>query len=85
MATEETISQQIRRALAEVLKRDVESIHPHQSLRNDLGLNSVDTFELVFELEEAFHVDIPDQDFPKLTTVAAVIEYVEARITQANP
>jgi acyl carrier protein len=84
MASDLTISERIRSTLAVFLKQDVDTIKLHQSLRNDLGLNSVDTFELVFELEEAFNFEIPDQDFPKLTTVSEVIAYVEGRVKKVS-
>jgi acyl carrier protein len=84
MASDVTISERIRSTLATFLKQDVDTIKLHQSLRNDLGLNSVDTFELVFELEEAFNFEIPDQDFPKLTTVSEVIAYVEGRVRKLS-
>ena len=79
MASDLTVSERICTALAVFLKRDISTITPHQSLRHDLGLTSVETFELVFDLEEAFNFEIPDQDIPQLTTVAEVIAYVERR------
>ena len=85
MAVDVTISERIRGAIADFLKQDVDTIEAHQSLRNDLGLNQVDTVELVFELEEAFNFEIPDQDFPKLTTVSEVIAYVEGRVRKVSP
>lgn len=84
MASDLTISERIRSTLAKFLRQDIDTIKPHQSLRSDLGLTSVDTFELVFDLEEAFNIEIPDQDFPKLTTVSEVIAYVESRVRKVS-
>lgn len=84
MASDVTISERIRSTLAKFLRQDIDTIKPQQSLRSDLGLTSVDTFELVFDLEEAFNIEIPDQDFPKLTTVSEVIAYVEGRVKKVS-
>lgn len=44
MPVDVMISERIRSAIADLLKKDVDTIEPHQLLRNDLGLNSVDIF-----------------------------------------
>lgn len=76
------ISKQIREALAKRLHRGVNTIELHQRLREDLGLDSMAMIELLFDVEEAFDLEIPDGDFHKLSTVGSVIQYVEAK---ANP
>ena len=44
---------------------------------DDLGSDSLDTVELVLQFEEEFEIDIPDEDAENLTTVGAVVEYIE--------
>lgn len=43
----------------------------------DLGLDSLDTVDLVMQLEKAFGIRIPDEDYPKLTTMRGVLMYLE--------
>lgn len=43
----------------------------------DLGADSLDTVELVMQLEEEFGVEIPDEEAEKLTTVGEAIKYIE--------
>jgi acyl carrier protein len=43
------------------------------------------TIELLFRIEEAFDLQIPDQDLHKLVTVADVIAYVEERVPSPVP
>ncbi len=80
MATDPTISLKIRTALAEYLKRDPERILVTQHLRDDLGLDSMAVIELLYRIEEAFDLQIPDQDLVGLTTVGHVVSYVEKRL-----
>jgi acyl carrier protein len=69
----------VQATLAEFLKRDPESIQPSLNLREDLGLDSVATIELLFEVEDAFDLQIPNEDLKGLATVQDVLEYVRAK------
>ncbi len=80
MNTNMSISDQILTSLAIRLKVDASKIQPQQSLRQDLGLDSADSIELIFALEETFNIEVSDQDFRKLTTVSDVIQYVRGRL-----
>lgn len=44
----------------------------------DLGLDSLDTVDLIMQLEKAFGIRIPDEDYGKLTTMQDVLTYLEA-------
>ncbi len=83
------ITSKIIQALATYLKRDPASITESHHLRDDLGLDSVAIIELLFEIEERFKLQIPDQDLPGLSTVGTVAAYVQRRLaepkTEAKP
>jgi len=81
MPTESPISTVFRTELAAYLKQDVNRISLDHSLRDDLGLDSMETIELLFRIEEAFDLQIPDEDLQRLVTVADVVKYVEGRLT----
>ncbi|MGH7208855.1 MAG: acyl carrier protein [Nitrospiraceae bacterium] len=85
MAAESDIARRIRTALGDYLKRDPASIEPRHALREDLGLDSMATIELLYQIEDAFDFQIPDQDLQKLLTVADVIGYVEGRLRPSSP
>ncbi|MGH7255923.1 MAG: acyl carrier protein [Nitrospirales bacterium] len=80
MSADTAIAQRIRTELAAYLKRDPGSLSVQNHLRDDLGLDSMATIELLFRIEEAFDLQIPDEDLPGLVTMGTVIDYVESRL-----
>ena len=83
MATNPTISLKIRTSLGEYLKREPAPLLVTHHLRDDLGLDSMAVIELLYRIEEAFDLQIPDQDLVGLTTVGHVVSYVEKRLGKA--
>lgn len=69
--------EKIREMIAENLNIDMATITEEASFKEDLGVDSLDLFELVMALEEEFGVEIPTEDLEGLTTVGAVVKYVE--------
>ena len=63
--------------VAEQLGVDKEKISPETSFVNDLGADSLDTVELVMELEEEFDISIPEDAAEKIGTVGQAIEFIE--------
>lgn len=43
----------------------------------DLGLDSLDTIDLIMQLEQGFGIRIPDEDYPKLLTFGGVLKYLD--------
>ena len=79
--TDVAVTPQIIQSLATYLKRDPASITEAHHLRDDLGLDSVAVIELLFEIEDRFKIQIPDQDLPGLSTVGSVADYVQQRLS----
>ena len=61
----------------------MKTIKSGDTLRDDLGLDSLATIELVYQIEEAFDLEIPDNDLPGLVTVANVTPYLEGHVGHA--
>ncbi|HET9846888.1 MAG TPA: acyl carrier protein [Nitrospira sp.] len=78
------VTGKIIKALADYLRRNPESIEPDQHLRDDLGLDSMAVIELLYKIEEAFDIQIPDEDLVRLSTVGAVCQYVTHRLAPAK-
>src|SRR6516164_971648 len=75
MATD--IPSEVKRIIKEQLDVDEKDIKPESSFIDDLGADSLGLVELVLAFEEAFEIDIPDEDTEKIRTVQDAIDYIE--------
>ncbi len=67
--------------IANQLGVDREMITPEAHVVDDLGADSLDIVELVMALEEAFDLEIPDEDAEKIRTVQDIYQYLDSRAT----
>ena len=63
--------------IAEQLGIDAAGIKPESRLVEDLKADSLDVVAMVMEMESQYGIQIPDEDLPKLKTVADVMQYIE--------
>ena len=68
---------QIAKIICDKLGVTEDEVKPEASFTNDLGADSLDTVELIMELEKEFGVTIPDSDAEKIQTVGDAIAYIE--------
>ena len=67
----------IKKLVAENLGIEEVTITENASFKEDLGVDSLDLFELVMALEEEYDLEIPTEDLEKLTTVGEVAAYIQ--------
>ena len=72
-----SIAERVTDIVAEQLGVEKDKITPETSFVNDLGADSLDTVELVMELEEEFDINIPDDAAEKIQTVGQAIDHIE--------
>ena len=70
------IEKKVIRTLKRVLTNRKQDITPEKKLIEDLGLDSFGSIELIFELEDALGLRIPDEQAKKFTTVNDVVVYI---------
>ncbi|NMB26638.1 MAG: acyl carrier protein [Tissierellia bacterium] len=69
--------EKVKEILLENLGCSEEDIKLESNLIEDLGADSLDIVELSLALEENFDITVADEDFEKLKTVGAIVEYIE--------
>jgi acyl carrier protein len=71
------VEEKVKQIIVEQLGVDEGEVTPNASFVDDLGADSLDTVELVMAFEEAFDIEIPDEDAEKIRTVKDAIDYIE--------
>lgn len=74
-----SVMERVTDIVSEQLGVDKDKINAETSFVNDLGADSLDTVELVMELEEEFDVTIPDEEAEKIQTVGQAVGYIESQ------
>ena len=71
------VEDRVKQIIVEQLGVDEAEVTANASFVDDLGADSLDTVELVMAFEEAFEIEIPDEDAEKIRTVQDAIDYIE--------
>ena len=68
----------VKEVIIDKLGVDESAITEEAHFVNDLGADSLDTVELIMQLEEEFGIEIPDENAEQMTTVQQAVDYIEA-------
>jgi acyl carrier protein len=71
------VEEKVKQIIVEQLQVDEAEVTPTASFQEDLGADSLDVVELVMQFEEAFDLEIPDEDAEKIKTVKDAIDYID--------
>jgi acyl carrier protein len=72
-----SIAERVKQIIVEQLGVDEGQVEDNASFVDDLGADSLDIVELVMAFEEAFELEIPDEDAEKIATVKDAVTYIE--------
>ena len=76
------ISKTVIQVLAKTLLKKEEDVRPEHALVEDLEMDSFYAVELLFELEDRYGIEIPDEEAENFKKVQDIIEYIENRLEQ---
>ncbi|MCX8182969.1 MAG: acyl carrier protein [Crenarchaeota archaeon] len=79
-----SVEEKVKKIIAEHFRVNVESLKDDTSLVDDLMAESIDTVELIATFEEAFNLEIPEEEAEKNQTVGQVVEYIKKKLAQAG-
>jgi len=73
-----SVEERVKQIIVEQLGVDEGEVTANASFVDDLGADSLDTVELVMAFEEAFDIEIPDEEAEKIRTVKDAVDYINA-------
>ena len=71
--------EKLKKLIAEKLEVEESKITPEASFRQDLGADSLDTYELVYAIEEEMGVTIPDEKANEFETVGDALNFLKSQ------
>ena len=74
-----SVEQKVKQIIVEQLGVDENQVDASASFIDDLGADSLDIVELIMDLEQEFNIEIPDEELPKVQTVADIVGYLEKK------
>ena len=80
-ASVEVLSERLRGLMAEQLGVEPGEMKPDANILEDLGADSLDVVEMVMAIEDAFDIEIADEDAEAMRTVGDVEAYVAKRLS----
>jgi acyl carrier protein len=72
--------ERMKKLIADRLEIDEQKITLESSFRQDLGADSLDTYELVYAIEEELGISIPDEKANEFETVKDALEYIRSQM-----
>jgi len=78
--TEEQIKKKVLQCLSRIApEADLAALEPDVSFRDQIDLDSMDFLNFVIGVSEAMGFDIPEADYPRLSSLDACIAYLKCR------
>jgi acyl carrier protein len=74
-----SVEDKVTQIIVDQLGVESSDVAPGASFVDDLGADSLDRVELVMAFEEAFGVEIPDEDAEKIVTVQDAVQYIQRK------
>ena len=78
------VQDKVKQIIVDQLSVEESEVTPNASFVDDLGADSLDRVELIMAFEEAFDIEIPDQQAEKIATVQDAIDYIEKNSKMAK-
>jgi len=74
--------EKMKKLIAERLEIDESKITPDSSFRQDLGADSLDTYELIYAIEEELGITIPDEKANEFETVRDALDFIKSEVSK---
>jgi len=73
------VLEKVKNIIVDQLGIDEEEVKLEANLIDDLGVDSLEIFEIVMSLEDEFGIEIPNEDIEGIKTVKEIVDYIQTR------
>ncbi|WP_438478426.1 phosphopantetheine-binding protein [Streptococcus pluranimalium] len=80
--TKETIYETVVKVIRQQRHEDDLPVTPEMSLRDDLGVASIELMEFVIALEDEFNINIPDEDVDQMVRMSDLLTYLDKKVNK---
>lgn len=70
--------EKLQQVIAEILSVDPREITEKTTFLEDLGADSLDVYQIIMGIEDAFHIEIPAEEAERITTVGEAVELIRS-------
>jgi len=74
------VFEKVKNVIVEQLGIDEVEVTMEANFADDLGVDSLEIFEIVMSLEEAFEIEIPNEDIENIKDVKGIVKYIETKL-----
>jgi len=74
------VLERVKSVIAKELGIEVAELKVNASFTDDLGIDSLEIFEIVMSLEEEFDIEIPNEDIENIKNVQEITSYIESKL-----
>lgn len=74
------VLERVKKIIAEQLSMGIEEVNETSTFSDDLGVDSLEIFEIVMSLEEEFNIEIPNEDIENIKSVGDIAGYITRKI-----
>lgn len=75
------VFEKVKKVIVDQLGIDEAEVTMEANFTDDLGVDSLEIFEIVMSLEEAFEIEIPNEDIENIKDVKGIVKYIEAKVS----
>ena len=75
------VFEKVKNVIVDQLGIDEAEVTMEANFTDDLGVDSLEIFEIVMSLEEAFEIEIPNEDIENIKDVKGIVKYIESKVS----
>ena len=75
------VFEKVKNVIVDQLGIDEAEVTMEANFTDDLGVDSLEIFEIVMSLEEASEIEIPNEDIENIKDIKGIVKYIEAKVS----